>query len=174
MGNTSVGKTSLVNTFKNYIENPTEEPVPILTQKDDTLIETKVLEIYKNVDLKSNHRSLNIDLKKMTSNVELISFEEASTDPGDETSRKRLKLSFVDFGGRCQVVFQPEVIILADRALVRGDLDTRDTCFICYADPGPIKPLLSRKEAIQETHSRSGEVRSRMGRVRLRRRRLRR
>ena len=45
MGNTSVGKTSLVNTFKNYIENPTEEPVPILTKKDDTLIETKVLEI---------------------------------------------------------------------------------------------------------------------------------
>ena len=76
MGNTSVGKTSLVNTFKRYIENPNEEPVPILTKEDDTLIETKVLEIYKNVDLRSTNTSLKVDLKLLTPNVDLISFKE--------------------------------------------------------------------------------------------------
>ena len=60
MGNTSVGKTSLVNTLKHYIENPTEEPVPILAQKDNKLIETKVLEIYSDVNLRGS-RELDVE-----------------------------------------------------------------------------------------------------------------
>ena len=87
MGNTSVGKTSLVNTFKNYIENPTDQPTSFLTHKDDQLIETKVLEIYKSVDLGHNNTALDVALEELTPNVGLLSFKEAAPV---ETTKKRL------------------------------------------------------------------------------------
>ena len=57
-------------------------------------------------------------------------------------------MPLVDFCGRCQVVIQPEVIIFPDGTFVRGDLDARDTRFICDAYPRPIEPLLGREEAV--------------------------
>ena len=92
---------------------------------------------------------------------------------GGRAWEKARSIPFVDFCGRCQVVIQPEVNIFPDGAFVRGNLDASDTRFICYAYPSPIKPLLSREEAIQEPDSSGREVRRCMSRMRLRRRRLR-
>ena len=46
LGNTNCGKTSLVNTFKDFVDNPAKELTPTLTHPGDSLIETQVLEVY--------------------------------------------------------------------------------------------------------------------------------
>merc|ERR1712016_324560 len=52
LGNTNTGKTSLVNTFKSYVESPSKEPTSKLTKPNDNLIETQVLEVYDNLQFK--------------------------------------------------------------------------------------------------------------------------
>ena len=51
VGNTGVGKTSLANSLKAYVENPNDNPASILAGigQYKSLIETQVLEVYKDV-----------------------------------------------------------------------------------------------------------------------------
>ena len=44
MGNTNVGKSSLVNTFVRFMKSPFEKPVSVLTQDHEALRETQVME----------------------------------------------------------------------------------------------------------------------------------
>ena len=55
LGNTNSGKTSLVNTFKDFVEHPSEKPRSVLTTPDDNLIETQVLEVYDGLSLKQEN-----------------------------------------------------------------------------------------------------------------------
>ena len=116
MGNTSVGKTSLVNTFKHFIDNPTEKPIPILAQKDNALIETKVLEIYKDVNLNSD-KSLVVDKQELTSNVDLISFREASQNTEEKTRKKTVEAILCGFWWTHRVPFMLLIIHELKRSL---------------------------------------------------------
>ena len=51
IGNTNTGKTSLVNTFKDFVTHPSDKPCSVLTKPDDNLIETQVLEVYDGLSL---------------------------------------------------------------------------------------------------------------------------
>ena len=101
MGNSSVGKTSLVNTFKRYTENPKEGPWSKMTQKDDTLYETQMLEIYSGVNVTNveEGESIEIDLKQNNSGNQTISFKKSSGQGKDKNERRQLKITLFDFGG---------------------------------------------------------------------------
>ena len=45
MGNTGAGKSSLVNTFQEYVNNPSEQPSSKLTGKSVELLQTQILEL---------------------------------------------------------------------------------------------------------------------------------
>ena len=88
----SVGKTSLVNTFKRFVENPGEKPSSVLTQKSDKLIETQVLEFYDNLSMKQE-QSPGVELEG--SQPSLVHFKENGKDIGKNLG---LQLKIVDLG----------------------------------------------------------------------------
>ena len=87
-----VGKTSLVNTFKRFVENPGEKPSSVLTQKSDKLIETQVLEFYDNLSMKQE-QLLGVDLEG--SQPSLVHFKE---NDRDNEKNLGLQLKIVDLG----------------------------------------------------------------------------
>ena len=52
MGNTNAGKTSLVHTLREYIKAPSDKPLPWLSQDHEQFLETKILDIHSDIDLK--------------------------------------------------------------------------------------------------------------------------
>ena len=89
-----MGKTSLVNTVKNFIENPTEDPIPVLTQEHEQLLETQVLEVYDEI----GHKSVKQFQAKLNSqNPVLVKFEGMHKYV---TNCSRLKVRIVDLGGQ--------------------------------------------------------------------------
>ena len=91
-----VGKTSLVNTFKRYVENPGEKPSSVLTQKSDKLIETQVLEFYDNLSMKQE-QLLGVDLEG--SQPSLVHFKE---NDRDNEKNLGLQLKIVDLGTKIE------------------------------------------------------------------------
>ena len=88
----SVGKTSLVNTFKRFLENPGKKPSSVLTQKSDKLIETQVLEFYDNLSMKQE-QSPGVELEG--SQPSLVHFKENGKDNGKNLG---LQLKIIDLG----------------------------------------------------------------------------
>ena len=62
MGNTGSGKSSLVNTFQEYANRPSENPLPMLTGDNKELLETQILGLYSNINLKTTI-NFNIDVR---------------------------------------------------------------------------------------------------------------
>ena len=77
MGNTNAGKSSLVNTFVRFMDNPSERPVSVLTQDHLDLKETEVTEIYDTAQLPGAQK-LDVTLKTIDeeSKVQLVSFSD--------------------------------------------------------------------------------------------------
>ena len=83
LGNTATGKTSLVNTFKDFVAHPSDKPCPVLTKPDDNLIETQVLEVYDGLSLnqegtfevdKTSLRPVLVNLKEVKRTVTKTEF----------------------------------------------------------------------------------------------------
>ena len=98
LGNTNTGKTSLVNTFKSYVESPSKEPTSKLTKPNDGLIETQVLEVYDNLQLKQE-KMFKVEVANVSSTPALVKLEEKQVDAAKDGSQKKgLQLKVVDMG----------------------------------------------------------------------------
>ena len=101
VGNTGVGKTSLANTLKAYVENPSDSPSSILagTGQYKDLIETQVLEVHKDVEFQQK-RSLGVKVTNLDRGPCLVDFkkDEASQEE-NRGSKKSIKIRLVDMGG---------------------------------------------------------------------------
>ena len=101
VGNTGVGKTSLANTLKAYVENPTDNPSPILagTGRYKDLIETQVLEVLKDVEFQQK-RSLGVKVTNLDRGPCLVDFKkDEATQEENQGSKKSIKIRLVDMGG---------------------------------------------------------------------------
>ena len=97
LGNTNTGKTSLVNTFKSFVESPSKEPTSVLTKPGDDLIETQVLEVYDNL-LLEQQKTIKVGLSSNSSAPTLVNLEEAQVAATNSSKKERLKLKIVDLG----------------------------------------------------------------------------
>ena len=99
MGNTNTGKTSLVNTLKDYIDQPSEEPRSVLTEEHSKLLETQVMELYDSVsDPKEQRFAIHVD--EDSQRPTLISFRQNNmVSASGETDKKPVKIKVVDMGG---------------------------------------------------------------------------
>ena len=102
VGNTGVGKSSLANTLKAYIEKPSDHPSSILagTGQHKKLIETQVLEVYKDVPFQRDE-GLSINVTSSGEGPDLVDFVENVTTSTKETKedKKVIKIRLVDMGG---------------------------------------------------------------------------
>ena len=99
MGNTAAGKSSLVNTLKKYAENTSEKPEAVLTEKNQELLETQILDLVGDVRLKTT-KKLKVDVNLNTlAKSKLISLEE---DNEEVTELEDLDIKMVDFGGHSE------------------------------------------------------------------------
>ena len=62
VGNAETGKTSLVNTFQEFVSNPTNSPKAWMTEEDTDKLETQSLEVYEGFSLK-NRKNLSIEVE---------------------------------------------------------------------------------------------------------------
>ena len=97
LGNTNTGKTSLVNTFKTFVESPSKEPTSVLTKPGDDLIETQVLEVYDNLSLKQE-KTFKVGLSSNSAAPTLVRIEEVAVAAVKEGKREGLQLKIVDLG----------------------------------------------------------------------------
>ena len=106
MGNTKTGKTSLVNTFKEYVEKPHEEPKPKLTQDHEELLETQILDLYGDISLQPKEKlKLNVRTtldQDEVEGVKLISIERDHDEQLSQSKLPNLDLKVVDFGGHTE------------------------------------------------------------------------
>ena len=100
LGNTGVGKSSLVNTLKRFTENPEEAPIPVLSKEHHHLLETRVLEIYDNIAMEHN-RTLDVELSDSLSQVHLIKFVDEELEEGEvgKEKQKKVNVKLIDMGG---------------------------------------------------------------------------
>ena len=98
LGNTGVGKTSLVNTLKHFIDNSDQTPVPRLAGEHPDLLETEILEVYDEINLE-HEKELSVTLKKIGQNASTIEFSETNEGSSEKTKTKKLNLKLVDMGG---------------------------------------------------------------------------
>ena len=118
LGNTSVGKSSLTRTLQDYCNNPTKEPKSCLTgdPKNKEFIETKVLQIVDNVELKaSSIPALNIKQEANSSKAFTITSKSTKHDEesDDSNNPESISMTFIDFGGHspyysCSPIFLKE------------------------------------------------------------------
>ena len=99
LGNTNVGKTSLVNTFKNFVESPADEPASLLTEEGDNLIETQVLEVYDGLSLMQRKM---FEVKTSGNSPVLVKLEESMKSAFD-TRSQGLQLRIVDLGNKAKI-----------------------------------------------------------------------
>ena len=97
LGNTNTGKTSLVNTFKDFVAHPTENPRSVLTKPSDNLIETQVLEVYDGLSLKQE-KDFKVELSTTSGLPVLVNLEETQKTMSEENNNSGLQLKIVDLG----------------------------------------------------------------------------
>ena len=95
LGNTNCGKTSLVNTFKNFVDNPSTHLRSVLTQPGDSLIETQVLEVYDSFSEKPE-MAYKVELGTSSSEPVVVALEEQKNTVTKDAASLQLKI--VDLG----------------------------------------------------------------------------
>ena len=98
LGNTKVGKTSLVNTLRNFLENPDKKPEPVLADETNGLTETQVLEYYDKIKLQHS-KKLSVKLTAGANKTELIEFGEDDARGAETKEGTQLNMKLVDMGG---------------------------------------------------------------------------
>ena len=101
VGNTGVGKSSLANTLKAYIDNPSDKPRSILagTEENKHLLETQVLEVYNEVPFEQNqHQSVKLT-KESESGLTLVDFVDEANSVTTSGVKKNINIRLVDMGG---------------------------------------------------------------------------
>ena len=102
VGNTGVGKSSLANTLKAYLEQPSDNPSPILAGegKHKDLIETQVLQVYPEVPFHRDDK-LSIKVTSKEGEPDLVDFVEESNSDSQTTieDKQSMKIRIVDMGG---------------------------------------------------------------------------
>ena len=101
VGNTGVGKSSLANTLKTYIENPSDNPCSILagTGEHKHLLETQVLEVYNEVPFEQNqHQSVQLT-EESESGLTLVDFVDEASSATISGVKKKINIRLVDMGG---------------------------------------------------------------------------
>ena len=102
LGNTNSGKTSLVNTFKDFVEHPSDKPCSVLTKPDDNLIETQVLEVYDGLSLKQE-KDFKVEVASNSGLPVLVNLEETQKTMSEENNTSGLQLKIVDLGNCFQL-----------------------------------------------------------------------
>ena len=77
LGNTNIGKTSLVETLSAFIRNPTRKPKSVLTEDHTNLLETRIVEVYSDMAVQKV-KTCDIKLRE-EKNIKLIDFQETVT-----------------------------------------------------------------------------------------------
>ena len=120
LGNTSVGKSSLIQTLRKYCKDTTKTPKPVLTGADENkaLLETRVLDLVENILLRQKTQTkLEIRKENPKDKLGIIAMEEEPseepTQQSEEGSFEQIQTSFVDFGGHteyasCSPIFMKE------------------------------------------------------------------
>ena len=117
LGNTSVGKSSLVGTLREYCKDTTKIPQPVLTGTDEhkDRLKTRVLDLVDNVQLQQKAYP---KLKVRKGKVGIITEADVTRDDQVPEPQERIleniKTSFVDFGGHseyasCSPIFIKEL-----------------------------------------------------------------
>ena len=110
LGNTSSGKSSLVQTLRNYSKDKAKTPKPVLSGDEDNkaYLETRVLDIVENVKLHRNdQRQLKVRREHNDANLGIID-DTAKEEPSEEARQaeeetlEEIEVSFVDFGGHTE------------------------------------------------------------------------
>ena len=101
LGNTGAGKSSLVNTFQEYVNNPpSEEPVSKLTGNSEELLRTKILELSANLDLETTEK-LNVEVK-VSEGLKLVSLIKDGAVETQSMETQKLGIKMIDFGGHTE------------------------------------------------------------------------
>ena len=95
-----MGKTSLANTFAEFLKSPTERSMPVLTKGTD-LEFTKVMQLYDGLSINQN-REISVQVEDLPRNgsVKLVKLqmdrdeENSPSEPKKEGKRKRFKKMF--------------------------------------------------------------------------------
>ena len=80
-----MGKTSLANTFAEFLKSPTERPMPVLT-KGTALEFTKVTEFYEGLSINQN-KDLSVQVEDLTPYVKLVKLAKANADSKEDGTR---------------------------------------------------------------------------------------
>ena len=105
LGNTGIGKTSLTETYKAFVEKPDKTPESFLTQDHPQLLKTRIAEVHKDAMLPQIHNRTvcvggTLRKEKMGENIVLVRID---NNPDEESQREReidkCLLKIIDFGG---------------------------------------------------------------------------
>ena len=83
-----VGKSSLANTFAEYLRHPKDIPTPMLTQDNPDLLCTQVMQLYDGLSI-DKMKDLSVQVEELTPSVKLVKLE--SNVPDKVGKRQRLK-----------------------------------------------------------------------------------
>ena len=113
LGNTNVGKTSLVESFKHFIKE--DEAKSCLTENDPKLLKTRVAELYKDLSLSSEmQREVTVEQKDK---VNLVKFgeEKEAEEYVKETPKEGLEkclFKIYDIGGHQEYINASQLFLL--------------------------------------------------------------
>ena len=74
-----MGKTSLANTFAEFLKSPTGRPMPVLTKGTD-LEFTKVMQLYPGLSIDQNKDRNSVQVEDLTPNVKLVTLKMAHAE----------------------------------------------------------------------------------------------
>ena len=69
-----VGKSSLANTFARFLKNPKDIPKPVLTEDNQDLLRTQVMELYDGLSI-NKMNELSVKVEELTPSVKLVKLE---------------------------------------------------------------------------------------------------
>ena len=106
-----VGKSSLANTFAEYLRRPKDIPTPMLTQDNPDLLCTQVMQLYDGLSI-DKMKDLSVQVEELTPSVKLVKLEPNQPPAGNiwnkftslftranpETA-KGFQVKMVDMGG---------------------------------------------------------------------------